>query len=307
MAPSSNNARSERLQYERKILEKLVSVMHKRLDQILDRERDSPTDEAGKHSFSLAPQEQDVLLRFNNSGMIQGIAAGAFSLCLLRLTRASLQRRLQTMVQKASTYPQQPVSVPPPAYQPPSVKNSPFAPTHTTYTSTTSKTTMVGPVASFFGWTVDLLVSFSVAATASLVCTDTKAMLEELSNLPKLSNSRISDELCPVLVQAVYEMQYETETNLERMDSEMTFNDSSEEMFTNDNTADAFNINQSSTEKTGATWKGDPVLSEYLASILKFSENCQISGRVDETGRSINKWEEGSATTEWSSDSDSGA
>lgn len=56
------------------------------------------------------------------------------------------------------------------------------------------------------GWLVDTAVAFSVAASTSLLCTNSKAVLEKLASIPLLQGrSKVSTEFCPDVMKALDE------------------------------------------------------------------------------------------------------
>lgn len=162
---------------EDKLLQHFVNISQDRLEKI---------DRTSSDNFRLEPHERDILLDINNSGIFKGTLTGMGSLVLLRYGRASIANRLARRA--AEQY-----------YTRGNVHN--IVGSAQPFQSPRSR------LMNIFGWVLDSAVAFSIAATSSLYFTDVDKVRHQLESLPLTSGrSRVAQEFCPPIIQAVREL-----------------------------------------------------------------------------------------------------
>lgn len=213
-----------RRELEKELVERFVSVMQRRLEEVRMRKNTTMMDGGRKDNrFPLEDKERKVLLDLNSSGLLQGVAAGAVSFFFLRRARANFIRRM--MQQRDDMMARGSGNSGSAFASPPQVRNSPFAQkqqppnafNNQDYYSTASaldraiRRNQAGFHFSYiFGWTLDALVAFMVASFASLLFTDVDKAMQSLAELPLIEGrSRVADEFCPDMVLELARLQKE--------------------------------------------------------------------------------------------------
>jgi hypothetical protein len=236
-----------------------------------------------QESFKLNYEEEKRLLPlFNHRGVEVGIAAGVASMLLLRRTRMTSLRRLQQRQHRSTNPPQDSAHVrnspfkspiPPGSSLPPPLMMDPGK-----QRRATSSTGALGwlcdgglsfSVAAATSWLWDNGLSFLVTATTSFWYTNTKTKvkLQVLTELPLLEGgSRVADEFCPVVLEELDRLQKEQE---QEEQDKLVEGDTVHEQ-EHDKSNGVQELSDGSLQ-----WRGQPVQTIYLKTILQFAENCK--------------------------------
>ena len=179
--------------------EGFIAVFLNKVDQILMRDGSD---------FRLEDEERKVLMEVNSLGLMKGVLAGTLSFVLVRWTRPRLIKSYNqwrtTLLKK-----QQQQQSPPGTHRDIHVQNSPFQSSSTAGNPVTGQSWTPPPLQprSFFSLPglflleVDLLTSFIVAVTVSVIFTDKKKVMGKLADLPLLpGRSRLAEEFCPAVL-----------------------------------------------------------------------------------------------------------
>jgi hypothetical protein len=161
---------------------------------------DSCSETDGDSKFTLEDEERKILYEVNNFGLMPGAAAGLVALLMLRRirVRTEMLRRIQK---------------PPSANTgAPHVTNSPFQqgppPGGESY-----KKLQPSPFLRVFGWSLDLMSSFFVAAATSIMSTDHEVIARKITTLPLVSGrSKVAAELCPPVLDFLRELRKDEST-----------------------------------------------------------------------------------------------
>lgn len=153
---SSESSREDarRRKEELELVKDFWTVVQQRLQDIQQREL-SVVGSGGTGKFELEEEERKILYKVSNVGLVPGVAAGLATLFMLRGIRPNMLRRLSQRQ-------------PPPQNSSPHVTNSPFQ-QQGAGGGDKYKQMQPNVVLRVFGWTLDLMSSFFVAAGASIV------------------------------------------------------------------------------------------------------------------------------------------
>jgi hypothetical protein len=192
---SRDVARSRKEELE--LVKEFWTVVQNRLEEIQRRESGKTS---GDRSFQLEDEERKILYEINNFGLLPAAAAGLTTLFVLRNIRPNMLRRFQRPKPPTNTG------------APPHVTNSPFQqgppPGGGSY-----KQMQPSPFLRVFGWSMDLISSFLVAAGASIMFTDHEAIAQKITTLPLVSGrGRVAEELCPPVLDFLKEIRKDEST-----------------------------------------------------------------------------------------------
>lgn len=291
MTEDSSNKQNKhaRLREESKTVERVVLALQNRLDEIRLR--------GDMDRFTLSDEERKRLWEFNNSGLLKGVALGAVSFVALRFIRSSLLKRMnqrarlhwqqqQQQQQQKGPATNSPFASPSSSSSSPHVQNSPFTtplpppgvPPHMVQQQQQQRAS--SKLMGALGWCVDALVSFSIAVTGSVYFTDVPGIMRGLAEFPKLpGGSKVADEFCPTVLHELEKMHREQQQQQEEEAEQQ--GDSEGTLFHNDG--------NDSLLSDPTLWKGQPVQSVYLQSILRFAENCRATDHSSSPDNNNNK------------------
>jgi len=202
--------RARRQQEEMRIAQRFMNVFQNKLDEI----RIRMTSQDPDAKFNLEEGERKILLSINNLGLKEGVACGLLSLLFLRKVRSTFLKRIVAQQRKQQRQQQQQQNAD--GSGPAQTYSSPFQqqqqgqqflaggcrPTPSQQLDyAIHQRQRPFSFINVFGWFLDIAVSFSVAATTSLIFTDRKQILNNLSSIPLVEGrSRVADEFCPAVV-----------------------------------------------------------------------------------------------------------
>jgi hypothetical protein len=128
--------------------------------------------------------------KYENSGLLQGLAAGALTLVTLRRGPIYMARYLQKYHSHQWSSPKLSKQS-----KAPTTTNSPFHPNnnHNPVVVPPNES----PLMKAGWWLIDLTLSFAGAVMAATATTNQEELLMTLSQIPRVPDSRISDSYCP--------------------------------------------------------------------------------------------------------------
>ncbi|KAL7581425.1 hypothetical protein ACA910_022007 [Epithemia clementina (nom. ined.)] len=199
---------------ELNVVNRLMDAMTAKAQRLKDQYGQSSLNQ-----FHLEPNEQQLLRKVNNHGLVEGLAAGVVALLALRHVRRLMLRKLMENQRKQQTSDlyqgspspmqqliqqrQQGPHLPPNSSSPPIPPNGPYREGFFSY---------------WFGWLVDGVLSFSVAAIVTVKAMNLEKMLGEISRIPLgPGKSTFSREFCPVVTDWMRGMEVESQNGDETM------------------------------------------------------------------------------------------
>lgn len=238
---------------EAAVAARFLSAFQTKLDQLQRMER-RPTGAASP--FKLEDEERKILWQVNNFGLLEGSVAGIVTLITLRRARSAIMRRM--LQQRNRMAQQQHSGVPPPSAN--HVRNSPFQQQQQQLPSSSSNFSSssgnaagngpMSPIFNLFGWILDATVSFSIAATVSLMYTDQGQIMQKIANIPSVpGRSIVAEEFCPSALQTYQEIMLSSQKQQQQTG------------------------NHEEARQQQAVL-GDP-RSPYLKALVQFTKNCQ--------------------------------
>jgi hypothetical protein len=196
---SENNSRdvARRRKEELELVKDFWTVVQNRAEEIQRRELGKTS---GERSFQLEGEERKIFYEINNFGLLPAAAAGLATLMVLRNVRPNMLRRIQRPKPPTNTG------------APPHVTNSPFQ-QGTPPGGESYKQLQPSPFLRVFGWSMDLISSFLVAAGASIMLTDHEAIAQKVTTLPLVSGrGRVAEELCHPMLDFLKEIRKDEST-----------------------------------------------------------------------------------------------
>lgn len=209
-----NGGAAARKKEEFSLAMRFINAANRKLDQLTMRGEST--------NFKLEKAETKLLMEINNTGLLQGAAAGILTFVVLRRIRAGFLRRLEQQV-AGKTH--NPSGTPPhAAHKSPFQQQKPPVGSagvdHTAATAAEQQMASIaqgvrnrrtsqgagGTIFNIMSWLIDGTVSFYVAVAVSLRNPD--EILLKVAELPLMEGrSRIADELCPEFVQELRSIQ----------------------------------------------------------------------------------------------------
>jgi hypothetical protein len=181
-----------------------------------ERGQTPPTD-----AFQLGDEEKKVLLNINNTGLLEGMAAGLVTLTLLRQFRHYQFRRIMQNV-KASDGTTPPTSASQFTARTLLTPKSPFRQqttttntTHNNSNNNTNNDAVHGALARAtrspfwvaLGWITDLGAAFAMAVTVSALRMDQDQILKDIAAIPLVAGpSKVSQLFCPTVQTALAQL-----------------------------------------------------------------------------------------------------
>jgi len=264
----SPEAKARRIGQENATVRSVFSAMQRHVEEISQNQE-------FQDGFELFPEERAKLMNWNSSGVWQGVAAGILTFMALRVARSRMRSLPASLSSQSSPF-QKGDQLPSVLPQQPSL------------------------LFRVLFLIIDTSFAMFSAVSVSVAMTDTTKILKEFSEIPKLNQSQVADNLCPVVAQEFDRLRTEyrkrvdagewVKSNGEKVQSSNEWNVTSEKSSWIEEEVD--------TEPKDDEWLGEPVSSPYLTSLLAFARHCKESGR-SEMKKEQSEWdmsEEGFST-----------
>lgn len=197
--PTDKEWKEVQLKAENKYTLALMNIVSNKMDTI--------TQTSDNKSFDLGEAERKILMDINNTGLLQGAAAGLIAFVGLRLVRRHLFGRLilnQTgsLVKSTTTNASSPITAP----------SSPFRQKMNPLERAANS-----PFWWTLAWVTDLSASFMAAVTVSFLYTDRDKILSTISEIPLVEGqSKVSQLFCTDVQEALAQMQREASSPEEK-------------------------------------------------------------------------------------------
>lgn len=262
MSSMNRNETLQQKKTEMEVARRLMQAITLKVDELREQFGSAPEDR-----FRLEPFEKNVLMKINNSGILEGLAAGILTLVTVRRIRAYVVRRTLGNMNPAqpptppTTYGFGPSSDSPMqnmivqrSRTASEIPNNPFhSQQHASQGGTPFQSVpKQGFLPWSLGWTLDLLLAGSTMVTVGVYSMNMEARISDVAQIPLAPGySTISREFCPVAVQWLGQLQEESK----RGDTKIT------------------NVLKNP-------------LSKGTEGYLQFARNCQLRLRYEEKLRS---------------------
>ena len=160
--------------------------------------------ESDPSKFRLEPNEQKILRKINNSGLLEGLAAGSLTLLALRRLRVMMLRRIQQRLYQQQMGGSGAVTPPSPMQQMLQQRHQQFNNNNNNnpfQNANAAKAYKEGSFSHVFGWLLDGAASITMAVIVTLKMMDLDHILDEASKIPLTAGySTVSREFCPVAI-----------------------------------------------------------------------------------------------------------
>lgn len=196
--PQKDETRARKKE-EFNLASRFINAANRKLDQITLRDT----------NFQLDKAESKVLMEVNNTGLLEGAAAGILSFIVLRRIRSGFLHRLRQQTATNSPVPYARKS-PFQQQKPPLQAAEPSAdqPLGTIAEGVLNRRSSAGSgtVFNVLSWMIDFTVSFYIAVYVSLRNPD--KILQKVSAIPLIEGrSRVAEELCPEFMRELRSIQ----------------------------------------------------------------------------------------------------
>jgi hypothetical protein len=165
-----------------------------------------------RDGLEFSAKEKEILYSINNTGLLEGVAAGVVSFLFLRKGRSYLVNRFVASVARDRAK----AAAAEATILQPSTRDSMFDATVQRYKNPS-------PFSRWFGIVIDAAVSFFVAASVSTSVFYSRGTIDKVTDIPLWEgNSQIAKICCPVVIQNLQQLYQQNSENKELLDDPQT-------------------------------------------------------------------------------------